>query len=105
MSRKYSYKLQTRASGKGVVSTVLAGISIVLFLGLLTACAALKGQAGPWAGAVGFSGMLIAFAGVVEGLQSFRDRQRSYGFSKAGSIMNGIMVAVWFILFCSGLAA
>jgi len=104
-NRKYSYKLEKRAGGRGLLSTVLAAVSIILFLALLTACAALKGKAGPWAGAVGLSGMLIAFSGVVTGLQSFHDRQRSYGFSKVGTIMNGILVAVWFILFCSGATA
>ena len=86
------------------MSTILGSVSIILFLGLLTACAALKGQAGLWAGAVGVSGMLTAFFGVVIGLQSFHDRQRSYGFSKTGTIIGGIMVAVWFILYCSGLS-
>lgn len=102
--RYYSYKQEKRNGGRGLISIVLAAVSIILFLGLLAACAALKGNAGPWAGAVGFSGMLTAFAGVVIGLQSFHDRQRSYGFSKAGTIIGGIMVAVWFLLFCRGLA-
>ena len=102
MAKAYTYK---RAGRKGVVSVVLSGITIILFLGLLTACTALKGQAGLWAGAVGFSGMMAALAGVIIGLRSFRDRQPSYGFSKTGTIINGMMVAVWFILFCRGLAA
>lgn len=105
MAKKYSYKLEKRTGGRGLLSTVMAGASIILLLALLTACAALKGSAGPWAGALGFSGMLVALGGVIIGLQSFHDRQRSYGFSKAGTIMNGIMFAVWFILFCRGLSA
>lgn len=104
MAKKYSYKLERRTGRRGLMSTALAGASIILLLGLLTACAALKGSAGPWVGAMGFSGMLVALAGVVIGLRSFRDRQRSYGFSKAGTIISGIMFAVWFILFCRGLA-
>ena len=105
MAKAYTYKIHPRAGRKGVVSVVLSGITIILFLGLLTACTALKGKAGLWAGAVGFSGMMAALAGVITGLRSFRDRQPSYGFSKTGTIINGIMVAVWFILFCRGLAA
>ena len=105
MAKTYTYKVHPRAGRKGVVSVVLSGITIILFLGLLTACTVLKGQAGLWAGAVGFSGMMAALAGVIIGLRSFRDRQPSYGFSKTGTIINGIMVAVWFILFCRGLAA
>lgn len=105
MAKKYSYKFKERRSGRGVTSTVLSAVSIALFLGLLTACAALHGQAGAWAGAVGFSGMLVALFGVVVGLLSFHDRVRSYAFSKAGTIISGIMVAVWFLLFCRGIGA
>ena len=92
MAKTYTYKVHPRAGRKGVVSVVLSGITIILFLGLLTACTVLKGQAGLWAGAVGFSGMMAALSGVII-------------FSKTGTIINGIMVAVWFILFCRGLAA
>ena len=60
MAKAYTYKIHPRAGRKGVVSVVLSGITIILFLGLLTACTALKGQAGLWAGAVGFSGMMAA---------------------------------------------
>ena len=46
MAKTYTYKVHPRAGRKGVVSVVLSGITIILFLGLLTACTVLKGQAG-----------------------------------------------------------
>lgn len=105
MEKRYRYQIEKRTGSRGLLSTVLAACSLALLLALLTACAALDGQAGRWAGALGFTGMMAALAGVVAGLQSFRDRQRSYGLSKAGTIMSGVLVAVWFLLFCRGLAA
>ena len=38
------------------------------------------------------------------GLRSFRDRCRSYIFCKIGTLLCGLMVAVWFLIFCVGLA-
>jgi hypothetical protein len=38
------------------------------------------------------------------GLGSFRERSQSYSMSKAGTLLGGLMVAVWFLVFCIGLA-
>ena len=89
---------------RGVRSTVIAGISIVMFLILCAVCAGLDGAAPQWVGAAGMSALLLSFYGMICGLQSFRDRAMSYGSRRAGTIMNGLMVGVWFVLFCVGLA-
>jgi hypothetical protein len=41
---------------------------------------------------------------MIVGLESFRERNESYLLSKVGTLMGGAMVAVWFIVFCVGLA-
>ena len=46
----------------------------------------------------------MGFYGMVAGLESFRERNQSYALSKTGTLMGGFMVAVWFIVFCVGLA-
>ena len=53
---------------------------------------------------VGFTGFIAAFYGMTAGLGSFRERSQSYAMSKAGTLLGGLMVAVWFIVFCIGLA-
>jgi len=50
------------------------------------------------------AGFVLAFGGMVAGLKSFRRRSRSYTLSKVGTLLGGFMVAVWFIVFCLGLA-
>ena len=46
----------------------------------------------------------MGFYGMIVGLESFRERNLSYTLSKVGTLMGGAMVAVWFIVFCVGLA-
>ena len=64
----------------------------------------MAGKAPQWIGALGFSGFVMGFYGMVAGLESFRERNQSYALSKTGTLMGGFMVAVWFIVFCVGLA-
>lgn len=90
-------------SRRGIASTVLGFISMLLLIALVSWTMITKDTA-DWIGAVGFTSFAIAFIGMVEGLTSFRDDCRSYIFSRIGSVYCGIMVAGWFLLFCLGLS-
>ncbi len=99
----YSYQ-ETNHSGRGIAATVLGAVSLLLFV-VLTGISAMRGgSGGPWVGSFGAAAFLIAFYGMVMGLRSFRDRCRSYIFCKIGTLLCGLMVAVWFLIFCVGLA-
>ena len=93
--KKYSFR--------AAAALTLGGISAVMFAFLAVLSAALKGETGMWAGALGTSAMLCAFVGILLGLGSFRDLLNSYAMSKAGTIISGIMGAVWFLVFCAGI--
>ena len=98
----YSYQ-ETNHSGRGIAATVLGAVSLLLFV-VLTGISAMRGgSGGPWVGSFGAAAFLIAFYGMVMGLRSFRDRCRSYNMSKAGTIISGIVTAVWFLVFCAGI--
>ena len=99
----YTYK-ETRHSGRGIAAFALGFLSL-LALGILVYIMILWGDAvGSWIGAAGFTAFAMAFAGMVEGLSSFRDNCRSYIFSRIGTLISAFMVAVWFMVFCVGLA-
>ena len=98
----YTY-YETQYSGIGMASTIMGFLSVALFVVVAGASVIQKGNAGDWVGAVGFTGFAMALAGVIIGLRSFRDRCRSYLFCKLGSIICGLMFAVWFLIFCRGL--
>ena len=101
--RAYVYE-ETAHSGKGILAAVLGGVSLLIFLLLAGICAALAGGAGEWRGSVGFTAFAAAFYGLVTGLESFHQPSKSYFFSKLGTLLCGFMVAVWFLIFCLGLA-
>ena len=92
-------------SPDGVVAAVLGGISALVFVVLAVTSMLLKGKAGLWAGSLGITAFFLAFVGMVRGLRSFRDQCRSYRISKIGTLLSGIFVAVWFLIFCVGLSA
>ncbi len=99
----YSYR-ETNHSGGGIAATVMGGVSLLLFVILTVVSAAGGGEGSRLMGAVGFTAFVIAFYGMVTGLGSFRDQCRSYIFCKVGTLLCGFMVAVWFLVFCVGLA-
>ncbi len=101
--RRYRFEYRSRY-GRGIVSTVTSAVSIVIFLSAVFICMVMAGKAPEWIGALGFSGFVMAFYGMIVGLASFRERNESYALSKAGTLMGGAMVAVWFIVFCIGMA-
>lgn len=100
----YTYE-ETRHSVRGILSTILGGISFLIFVILVGISAVLAGEGGAWLGSFGFTAFVIAFGGMVYGLKSFRDQCKSYIFCKIGTLVSGFMVAVWFLTFCSGLAS
>ncbi len=103
--KQRAYKFDNRSRyGQGVLSTASAVISALLFLTLTLVCTMTGGNAGTWTGTLGFAGFLFAFYGMVTGLDSFKKRILSYTLSKVGTLLGGLMVAVWFIIFCAGLA-
>ena len=105
MAGKKRYRFEYRSRyGRGIVSTVTSAVSIVIFLSAAFISMVMAGKAPQWIGALGFSGFVMGFYGMIVGLGSFRERNESYTLSKAGTLMGGAMVAVWFIIFCIGMA-
>ena len=103
--KAYTYQIrETSPYGRGILATVLGIVSLLIFIILLGICAVLKGNGESWTGSVGFSGFVVAFYGMVCGLHSFHEQCRSYVFCKIGTLLCGFMVAVWFLIFCVGLA-
>ena len=91
-------------SRRGVTSLVLALLSLLL-MAVMTVIGMEMGEQTPlWTGAVGITAFVMAFVGMVMGLKSFNDRARSFLPSKVGTVMCGIMVAAWFLIFCVGIS-
>lgn len=99
------YHLQeTTHSPHGISATVMGAVSLIIF-GVLTVVSIFgTEEIGYWAGAVGVTAFVIAFFGMLIGFKSFTDSCKSYLLSKIGTLLCGLMVAVWFLICCIGLA-
>ena len=104
MRRKYKYAFARKKETEGgMISLIYAGLSLVLFLVAAMVSFRMDGNAGRWVGALGV--MAIAFSGVGfwTGMQSFKEKDKSYRFSALGSIVNGIFLVGWLALFLNGI--
>ncbi|MDD6065854.1 MAG: DUF6142 family protein [Firmicutes bacterium] len=100
--RMYSFA-EEKHSGKGIASTVLGVLSMIVFGVLAWLAYYMDGQGGIYLGSIGFAGMVLAVCGVVLGLTSFNEDNVRYLFSKIGSILNGIMLAMWVFVILLGI--
>ena len=78
MAKKKRYRFVDRNRyGRGIISTVTSAVSIVIFLSAVFICMVMAGNAPQWIGALGFSGFVMGFYGMVAGLESFRERNEA----------------------------
>ena len=98
----YSF-VEKKYSSNSIASALLGSGSLLFLLLLLFVSFLLKGQANSWIGAVGFTGVLMAFGGLRYGFLGFRDECKSYFCSKLGTIVSTVAVAGWFFIVCIGL--
>ena len=89
--RMYSFAKE-KHSGKGILSTILGTLSLVIFAVLAWLAYYLDGQGGVYLGSIGLLGMVFAVSSVVFGLMGFGENNVRYLFPKIGSILGGIMV-------------
>ena len=103
MDQLLEYKEITH-SPKGIAAFVVGIVSLIVFIALSFMSMMQGGQISLSAGAVGLSAFIAAFVGMVEGLLSFNELCTYYTFSKAGTLLCGALVAVWFLIICVGLS-
>lgn len=101
--RMYSFA-EKRHSQKGILSTVLGGLSFLILCVLMYISFFSAGNGGVWLGAVGMTAIVLAALGLVSGLMSFRERDVFYFFSKTGSILSGVMLAIWIFFYLIGVS-
>jgi len=99
----YSFK-EKKHSKKGILSTILGGISLLIFLVLAIVSASSRGNAGIYAGTIGLSAMLLSICGLIIGLISFAEEDKIYLYSKIGSVLSGVIMVGWIALILLGLS-
>lgn len=105
MAKRYKYKLALDEETKGGTAALwMAAISGLLFLAAVLISFGLAGKAGIYVGAFGLAGILMAAAGFVTGLASFKEKHKNHRFSTAGSLINGVLAVLWLALFLIGVS-
>ena len=99
MAKKKMYTFsERRHSRKGITSTVLGSISVVIFIALTYFAWWSYGEGGAILGCV------FALCGLVSGLTSFREKHILYTFSKAGSIVSSVALVLWIFVILLGVS-
>ena len=100
--RMYSFA-EKKHSQRGLVSSILGGISLIIFLILAYVAYYMDGKGGAYLGSIGLMGVVFSFTGLFMGLLSFREQDTIYFFSKLGTILNGCVLALWIFIILIGI--
>ena len=104
MAKRQVYSFEEKKySANSIASAILSLLSVLILAGVLLVSFLMKGMANTWIGAVGFTGIVMAFCGLWYGFAGFHDECRAYFCSKFGTIMGTAAIAGWFFIVCLGL--
>lgn len=101
--KKYSY-IRKSYAGNGIISLVLAVLSLLLMLGVLWMSVRAGGNSGMTAGALGFSSMVMALMSLWFMRLGFLEPDRDYLFAKIGGIASAVLLLIWICVVAAGLA-
>ncbi|MCH1982597.1 hypothetical protein MCG98_08455 [Ruminococcus sp. OA3] len=105
MAKRYRYKLALEEEAEGGRAALwMAAISGLLFLAAVLISFVLAGKAGIYVGTLGLTGILMAAAGFITGLGSFKEKHKNHRSSTAGSLINGVLAVLWLALFLIGVS-
>ena len=103
MGKRYKYTFaRKKQSEGGITSSVMALISVPLFLTGAVLSFAFQGKGGLYLGAMGLVAIGVSVYGFITGLKSFSKENRAYTYSKVGAIANGVLMVGWLGLFLIG---
>ncbi len=93
-----------RHSGKGIASTVIAGIAWLIFVALCVTSSASGGNAPVLVGILGILDAFFVLAGMVTAFLGFQERDVYYWLPAVGMVLNGILFVIYFSLYFMGVA-
>ena len=100
--RRYSF-IEVKRSKGGVRSARIALAALACFAVCVAVSFAMKGSAGPYIGALSFSGMLLSLYGFYVGMRSFEEKEVSPTWSVIGAIASGVVAVGYLTLFLTGI--
>lgn len=102
MLKKYKFSDKNHSLG-GSISTFMGLASLGFLVAAVFKATAALGEAGTEVGSYGFCSALLAVAGCIIGLVSFREKEKYYLLSKVGSMMCGLLSVLLLAVFLMGM--
>lgn len=103
MAKRQKYKFAKKEyAKKGVFSSGLAAVSLLLFVASCVLSLGFRGAAGVYVGGIALMAMLFSVYGFYTGLAGFSEKNCSHAFCIVGAIANGILMVIWLALFLVG---
>lgn len=102
MLKKYKFSDKNHSLG-GAISTVMGLASLGFLVAAVVKSITQMGEAGTEVGSYGFCSALLAVAGCIIGLVSFKEEEKYYLLSKIGSMMCGILSVLLLAIFLMGI--
>ncbi|RDU23386.1 DUF6142 family protein [Anaerosacchariphilus polymeriproducens] len=88
---------------RGILSTIMAVFSLIIFCILIIVSYKMKGNGGIYLGTIGIAALFINIVGIMAGINSFKERERNYLYSKIGLVVNVILLITWGIIYALGM--
>lgn len=96
MARKPMYSFaEKKHSQKGIVSSVLGGVSLLIFFVLAYLSYYFGGKGGAYLGGFGLAAMIMSLTGLVYGFMSLMEKNSLSFFPKLGALLNGGIFIGW----------
>lgn len=100
--RKYKFTNKRHSVG-GVLSSLMALSAVVLIVIAVIISFKAGGYGGEEVGTLSLMALVFSASGLVLGLLSYRETDRYYSFSFAGSLVSGIVTVLLVMLFFTGI--
>lgn len=101
MKRRYKFtdKNQSRL---GIFSCILGVTALILTGSILAAAYMEYGQAGKGIAVLGFLAMLLAFAGMYQGIRGLMEEDTYQLFPYMGCVLNGVLLTAFIMVYMLG---
>ena len=100
--RRYG-QAKYKHSKKGMLSLILAVITVVILLALVISAFLMKGQAAAIVGSFGIFAMIVCGIGILTGIRGFRERDKNYITCKIGIAINIVVLVMLIAIFIRGI--
>lgn len=91
-------------SRKGLMSTVIAGISWCIFIVLCVYSTMQEGKAELVVGGIGILDAIFSLTGAILAMKGFQEREVYYVLPTVGILLNGVLFVIYFALYFMGVA-